>query len=309
MSMRTPNPTINSQSLLDLQRSKSRYSDVATQLSSGKRIVNVGDDPTGSALVMDFQSSINRNNQYMAQIDTATNLLQGTESALDTVNNSLTRILEIGQQGLTSTGSARARAAIACEVTALGSDLVSTANTQQQGKYIFAGTKTTTMPFSGVVPAAPPLEQTVGYHGDGQDIDLNVSISAKVTTNLPGNTVFYGPGGPGSSTDLFAAVQALNSGLKNNDTAQVSAAYENLQNISDRINDTITSIGGRQAGMENLKSGMSAFNASLNAIQGSVESVDYPSAITDLNHEETAQRATLSVMGKVNAKSLFDYLA
>ena len=307
--MRTPNPTNNSQSLLDLQRSKARYSDVATQLSSGKRIVNVGDDPTGSALVMDFQSSINRNNQYMTQIDTATQMLQGTETALDTVNNSLSRLLELGQQGLTETGSARARAAISCEVRAIGTDLVSTANTQQQGKYIFAGTKTTTMPFSGVVAAAPPRGETVGYHGNGSDIDLNVSISAKVTTNLPGNTVFYGPGGPGSDSDVFAAVQAMYAGLKSNDTAQIRAAYDNLETISARINDTITSVGGRQAGMEGLKSGMAAFNASLSSIQGGVESVDYPSAITEMNHEEVAERANLSVMGKVNAKSLFDYLA
>lgn len=308
MTMRTPNALNNSRSIMDLQRSRARYSDLVTQLTTGQRIVNVGDDPTGSALIMDFQSSITRNKQYMAQIDTGTQLLTGTETALDSVNNSLTRLLELAQTGKSETSGATGRTAIASEVDAIGKDLVSTANTQQQGKYIFAGTKTTTMPFSGVVPANPPLNQTVGYQGDSNTIDLDVSISAKVTTNLPGNTVFYGPGGAGSATDIFAATEALKTGLKNNDTAAINTAYDQLKAISSRINDTITDVGGRQAGMEGLKTGMSAYNASLTAIQGSIEGVDYPAAITDLTQESVAQQATLSVMAKNNSRSLFDYL-
>ena len=314
MTMRTPNAMSSSQSILDLQRSQGRYSDLVTQLTSGKRIVNIGDDPTGSALIMDFQSSITRNNQYMAQIDTATNLLTGTETALDTVNSTLTRVLELGQQAMSDTGSSTARTAISSEITSLTSDLVSTANTQQQGKYIFAGTKTTTVPFGGVVPAKPPPAQpslvaTVGYNGDNNNIDLEVSISSKVTTNLPGSTVFYGPGGAGSSTDLFAQMQALDTGLKANDSAQITAAYHNLQAISTRINTAITDVGGRQAGMASLKSGMSDYNASLVNIQGSVEAVDYPTAMTDLQQESVSQQATLNVMSKVKGRSLFDYLA
>jgi flagellar hook-associated protein 3 FlgL len=310
MTMRTPNPMNNSQSLLDLQRTKERYSNLVTQLTTGSRIVNVGDDPTGSALIMDFQSSITRNNQYMSQIDNATNLLTGTETALDAVNNTVTRLLELGQQGMSETNGASGRTAISAEVATLGTDLVSTANTQEQGKYIFAGTRTTTMPFSGTVPANPPYTtQTVGYNGDDSEINLDVSISSKVTTNLPGSTVFYGSGGAGSSTDLFAAVEALKTGLQNNDTAGIKTAYDNLQAIAVHINDSITLVGGRQAGMDTLKTGLSSYNATLTTIQGNVGAVDYPTAITSLNKETVAQQATLSVMAKAGGKSLFDYLA
>ena len=308
MSMRTPNALNNAASMLDLQRTRARYSDLVTQLTTGKRIVNVGDDPTGSALIMDFQSSINRNTQFMSSIDNATNLLKGTETALDSVNNSVTRLLELAQSGMSETGGATARTALSNEVSSISSDLLSTGNTQQSGKYLFGGTKTTTIPFSGVVAANPPLAQTVGYNGDSGTIQLDVSNSSKVTTNLPGNTVFYGPGGPGSSTDVFAAVEALKTGLQANDTVAITAAYNNLKTISSRINDSITEVGGRQAGMESLKSSMSDFNASLTSIQGSVEGVDYPTAITSLNKENVSQQAIMSVMAKTNSKSLFDYI-
>jgi len=309
MTMRTPNPMDGAQSLLDMQRSKERYGTYVNQLSSGNRNVNVGDDPTGTALISDFQTSIDRNNQYMTQIDNASNLLQGTESSLDAVNSTLTRVLELGQQGMTEGSGAMARKAISKEVTALTNDLVAAANVKQQGKYLFSGTKTTTMPFAGVTQLKEEGRQaTIAYHGDSNEIKLDINPSTSVTTNLPGDTTFYGPGGPGSATDMFAAIMALNDGLKTDDSARIKQAYANLQDIAVRINDTITEVGGRQGGMENLKSGMSAYNASLNAIQGSIQSVDYPTSITNLNKEHTAQAATLSVMARANGKSLFDYI-
>jgi flagellar hook-associated protein 3 FlgL len=313
MTMRTPNPMDSAQSLLDLQRSKERYGGYVNQLSSGNRVTNLGDDPTGAALISDFQTSIDRNNQYMAQIDNASNLLQGTESALDAVNNNLTRVLELGQEGMTEGAGPMARQAISKEVAALGNDLIATANSKQQGKFLFGGTRTTTQPFGGVVPAAKDkdnkdLRQTVAYHGDSNAINLDVSTSTKVTTNLPGDAVFYGPGGPGSATDVFAAVQALNDGLKADDTEKITQAYHDIEAIAVRINDTLTEVGGRQGGMESLKSGMSAYNASLNSIQSNIQSTDYPTTITSLNKENQAQQATLSVMAKANAKNLFDYI-
>jgi len=307
MTMRTPNPMDGAQSLLDMQRSKERYGTYVNQLSSGNRNVNVGDDPTGTALISDFQTSIDRNNQYLGQIENASNLLQGTESALDAVNSTLTRVLELGQQGMTEGSGPMARQAISKEVTALKNDLIASANVKQQGKYLFAGTKTTTMPFTGELKV-DGKQATVGYHGDPYEIKLDINPSTTVTTNLPGDKTFYGPGGPGSATDMFAAVTALNDGLKADDTPKIKKAYEDLQAIAERINDTLTEVGGRQGGMDNLKSGMSAYNASLNSIQSNIQSVDYPTSITNLNKEHTAQAATLSVMAKANGKNLFDYI-
>jgi len=210
---------------------------------------------------------------------------------------------------MTEGSGAMARKAISKEVTALTNDLVAAANVKQQGKYLFSGTKTTTMPFAGVTqPKEEGRQATIAYHGDSNEIKLDINPSTSVTTNLPGDTTFYGPGGPGSATDMFAAIMALNDGLKTDDSARIKQAYANLQDIAVRINDTITEVGGRQGGMENLKSGMSAYNASLNAIQGSIQSVDYPTSITNLNKEHTAQAATLSVMARANGKSLFDYI-
>jgi flagellar hook-associated protein 3 FlgL len=305
MTLRAPNPMNNSQALLDLLRTKGRYADYIQQLTTGKRIVNVGDDPTGTALIMDFSNSIKRNGQYVTLIDNAASMLKGSENALDSVNNTLTRLLELAQQGGSDTTTASGRATLAKEVDSLRTDLISTANTQEQGKYLFAGTLTTTVPFADDTSTVP---QSVTYSGNGGLVNLDVSISSTVTTNLPGNEVFFGPGGQGSATDLFAAVTALRDALTANDTAQIKTAATNLKSISDRVNGLLTDLGGRQSSLSALKDNLESFSANLKSIQDSYEAVDYPTAIMGLNKESVAQEAILRTMGKVNQSSLFDYL-
>ncbi len=57
MTMRVPNLMNNAQSMLDLQRIKQQYSQTVQQLTTGKAIVNLGDDPTSSSLSPTYQSS------------------------------------------------------------------------------------------------------------------------------------------------------------------------------------------------------------------------------------------------------------
>lgn len=311
MTLRTPNPYTNTRTMLDLQRVKEHLAVLQEQISTGKRIVRLGDDPTGAALIVDFRSSIERNKQYVKQADSAASFLQATETSLDGVDTAITRLLELGQQALSDTTGASGRAQIASEVDATRNNLLSIANTQQQGKYLFAGTNTTTLPFTGTATGAT-------YSGNNGDIPLDVGVSTTVVTNTPGDTVFFGQSaalpptataGPGSSGDVFTQVTNLSTALKANDHAGIQTAYDNLKNIYSRLQDTLTDLGGRQAALDQLKETVGGFNTSLQSIQNTYEAVDYPQAITDFQLEGIAQKASLSALAQSNAQNLFDYLS
>ncbi|OQA37340.1 MAG: Flagellar hook-associated protein 3 [Acidobacteria bacterium ADurb.Bin340] len=302
MSLRTPNPFTNRQTLLDLQRTKERLAILNEQLASGRRIVRLGDDPTGSALIVDFKTSIERNKQYEKQIASARSFLRASETSLGTLSDGLARLLELGQQGLSDTTGASGRPRLAQEVDGLRSNFLSISNTQSGGKYLFAGTRTTTEPFSG--PSAGPI----AYAGDNASIDLDVSVGAAITTNLTGDRVFFGPGGQGSASDLFQAVTDLRDGLSTNNRALIQSAYDNLQTIHGRLQDLTTEVGGRQASLDQLEESLGSFNLSLQSIQNTYEALDYPEAITAYTREDTAQQAALSTLAKSNQQNLFDYL-
>ena len=300
MTLRTPNPYSNTRSMLDLQRVKERMAVLTQQISTGQRIVRAGDDPTGSALLMDFRSSISRNDQYSKQVDSASWFLQSTETSLTGVSDNLMRLMEMTVQALVPPVSAASRAALVTEAQGILTNMFALANRQEQGKFLFSGTRTNTQPF---VDAATP------YAGDSNPIDLDVSLGATVTTNLTGDAVFYGGGAQGSSTDLFQQVSNFITGLQSNDTAQIQAASDNIETIFAGIQTRLTEVGGRQAALSQIKTTLGNFSASLQSIQESYESVDYPKAVTEFEQENIVQQAALSMLSKTNAQNLFNYLS
>lgn len=302
MTLRIPNPFNSQQTMVDLQRAKERYAQVQEQLSSSSRIARLGDDPTGAALVIDFKSSVMRNEQFVRMIGTARNRLQASETALDSVDNSLVRLLELAEQGMSGTTGASGRAKLSHEVDGIRSNLIDISNTEVEGKFLFSGTLTQTKPFSG--PAAGP----VTYAGNAIAIDVDVAVGVSVTVNLTGDQVFYGGGPQGSATDVFQAVTDLRDGLATNNVALIQTAYTNLKGIQDHFSDMTTLLGGRQASLEQLEENLTSHNLSLKAIQGTYEDLDYPAAITEFTRLETIQQAALSTLGRISRQNLFDYL-
>lgn len=303
MSLRTPNTLTSQQTLLDLQRNKERISLLQDQIATGKRIVRISSDPSGAALILDFQTSIDRNTEYLKQGDAAGSFLSSTETVLTSVSSHMLRLFELGTQALIGNVGASGRAAIAQEVDGVRTALISLANSKEQGKYLFSGTMTLTQPFSG--PAAGPIV----YAGNGGAIDLEVSSSFTVPTNVPGNTAFFGPGGQGSATDLFQAVTDLRDGLLANNTVQIQTAYDNLVAIHGNLLQTIGDLGGRQAALNQLKETLGDINLNLESVLDSTQGLDYPAAVTEFSNQQTIQQAILSTMAKVNRQNLFDFLA
>ncbi len=301
MTLRTPNPSSNATLTLSLRRIKESRAILQEQLTTGNRIVRLGQDPTGAALIVDFQTSIGRNKQFVKQIDSAASYLTETETALDSVNTSLTRLLELAPTAESTSATAGDRLQMVPEINGILTSLLSVANTQQQGKYLFGGSNTTTAPFTQTATGA-------NYNGNSATISLDVSVSASVGTNLPGNTVFYGSGGQGSATDVFKQVTDLSAALTANNSAGIQTAMDNLKMAFSGLQTNLAEIGGRQSTLDQMKTTLGDFTTSLQSIQNTYASVDYAQAASDYESQGIAQQATLAMIGKSNAQNLFDYL-
>lgn len=295
MSFRTSTATQQRQNLQDLQATQERMALNNARITSGKRIASPAEDPTGAALILDFGNSIQANTQYLKQIDAASSFLMTSESAINGAVEGVMRLQELAVSGSSASVS---------EVNAILQNLLALANTQSQGKYVFAGTKTDVQPFSGAAPYT--------YQGNQQDINLGVATDTLVASNLTGDDVFLGGQGlaPGASpSDLFTAVQNLASGLQTGVGSLVQTAATGLDAALAHLNEMLAKVGGRQAGLQSLQSTLSNFTLNLQSLQSAQEDTDYPTAITEFSNDQTIQSATLSVMAKTNKVNLFDYLA
>jgi len=149
MSLRTPTTDLNRQSLLNLQNLQAQMAQNTLRLSSGNQITSPGDDPTGTATILDFQNSIQANTKFLQQTTSANNLLQSAADAFTGVIDGANNLQVLTQQALTSTTVGPATmSSIAPQVDAIRTNLLSLANTQSQGIYVFAGAKATVV-FAG----------------------------------------------------------------------------------------------------------------------------------------------------------------
>ncbi len=301
MSLRTASTTQQRQSLLDLQRTQERLAQNRTRITTGSRITGPGDDPTATAAILDFNNSIQANTQSIRQADAALSYLSPSENQVAAAIDATIRLQELAVGGSSASIG---------ELDAIRGNLLSMANAQSQGKYLFAGTRTNQPAFVLANPNDPTSQ--ISYQGDAGAIQLTLDGNAanpnQVTTNIPGDTVFFGSGGMGSSTDIFQAITDLKAGLNANDAAAVKVAAGHLDLIFANLNKVQAELGGRQAGLLDLKDTLTTFNTTLEALQSSMEATDYPKVGTEISADETQQSVTLSVMAKTNKVSLFDYL-
>jgi flagellar hook-associated protein 3 FlgL len=195
------------------------------------------------------------------------------------------------------------------EIDSIRANLVSLANTQVQGKYIFAGTQTLgtaahPLPFDDPTPTTGPI----AYWGNTGSINLNVNSTTAVSTNISGDKVFFGSGGQGSSTDIFQAVTDLRNGLSTNNAVLIQKAATSLNTVLDNLNQVEAELGGRQAGLTSLSSTLSGFNVTLQGMQNTLQDTDYPKVATEFSQDQTVQSVTLSALAKTNKTNLFDFL-
>jgi len=301
MTLRTPSTGQTQQSLLALQRTKERLSLNQTRIASGNRITSAADDPVAMSAILSFGNSIDANNQYIKQADSALGYLTASEDVVASAISSVERLMELSQTNSTSAVP---------ELDSIRTNLLNLANTRAEGKFLFAGTITQgtaahPLPFEDAAPPAGPIN----YWGNSSAINLNVTSTTTVAMNLPGDNVFFGPGGQGSTTDILQAVTDLRDGMATNNAALIATAKANLQTSFDNLNRAQADLGGKQSQLLDLKNTLSGFNITLQGLQSAQQDTDFPLAATEYASDQVIQSASLSILAKANRTNLFDYLA
>lgn len=130
-----------------LQRQTESLIHLQEQVATEKRINRPSDDPVGQPLVLNYGKTIASTEQYLRNIGRGESSLTSSESALQTVQEQLQRAHELAVQMANDTNSPADRATAATEVREIFDQLLATANTSVEGRFLFAGNQTDTIPF------------------------------------------------------------------------------------------------------------------------------------------------------------------
>jgi flagellar hook-associated protein 3 FlgL len=215
---------------LDQQKVNEELKKVTEQISSGKKIQNMYDDPAVYDDTLRLDTHINdlkaiqertRKGQHFAQATDDT--LQAFDSSLRTFKNELIRA---ANDSLNMDN----RASIAAALEREKAHMITLANTQIEGQYIFSGSAT----------ATKPIDERGIYHGNGEAIETVVGEGVKERYNIDGVSLFLG-----IDENVHKEV-TTNVPLKNSTTDLAIKADEPLSALTGNETDDFTfTIAGR----------------------------------------------------------------
>jgi len=293
--MRVANTTIYDMVKFNLNNITEELNKANEVVSTGKRINNLSDDPVGLNQVLNIKSSLSNIEQLGRNMNLGKSWLTASESALSNVQNQISDVKVLCVQMATATTSSEARASAAETVQNTLEEIVSLANTELNGRYIFAGSKTDSAPFS----------QGGAYSGDSNPFTISIGRNSTLQVGSDGEAVF---GTTGSANDIFKTLTDLKTALTNDDVSGIQGAMTRLDTHFGHISTKISDLGSKSIRLEikgNILQDMDLANTER---LSNIEDADITEAIIDLKAKELAYQAALASSAKVMQLSLVDYL-
>jgi flagellar hook-associated protein 3 FlgL len=282
------------QNLLNsIQTIQRRMQQDQLEITSGNKINQPSDDPAGAADVVRLTGEKTEIDQYTSNAAAAQERLNYTDSVLGNVQTMIQRIITLGESAISSTS---APSAYTAEIDTLRAQLVSTANTNYQGTYLFGGTVADKPPY-----AVQP-DQSVAYQGNSNAPSVQVSRSSTLQTQIPGNQVFSG------SVNVFDSIKQLSDAITAGDKSAIQAQVNNLQRFYDSMSTVRSQIGSLSNQSQAVQSDLQSYELARAADQSRVQSADLAQATTDFTQTETALQAAMAVGAKISQISLLDYV-
>ena len=202
--------------LENLENTRRRRDRAIEQISTGLEIRRPSDGPSRASGIVRTDSDIRILRQFKANLQGVGEQLASADSVLNKAIDVLLRAHTLAAQGANFTQTESTRNSIAIEVDSLIRNLVTIANTNQGGKFLFSGLKEETQPFvidftnpDGVLYLGDQGRRSVAFPGgtesqvsvDGQSIFLNPDefIGVGRTAGTAGLLTPYPPVGIGIS--------------------------------------------------------------------------------------------------------------
>lgn len=203
-------------SMSDLQ---SRIGRLQEEISSGKKILQPSDDPSGYVKIQSLKQSESAFEQYDRNIGVANQRLSQEDSVLSQVVISATRLQELAIAGANGTNDPSARGAIIAEMEQISDQIATLANSvDSNGDFIFAGYQSRTKPFLS------EADGSITYVGDSGRREVEIAKGVTTATSSSGREVFMQVSQPGGqrAASIFDIVHSAIKALKMGDESGVS---------------------------------------------------------------------------------------
>ena len=279
--------------LLDIQRISERMQASQNQVSSGKKLTRPSDDPSAAADVVNVDSVRAASAQYLDNAGTANSRLQIADNALDGVQQVIDRIRTLALMAQNGTSSPSLSVE---EISGLRDQLLSYANTEFEGQYMFAGSNTDSAAYDKA------SNGVVTYSGNSDEVRLQVGKASTLQSQIPGDQVFSG------SVDVFQTLTDLVAAMNSGSTSAIQTQVTKLEQFSQNVSSARTKLGGLMNGATAAQNELKQADLTLVAHLSQLQDADLAQAISEFTQSQNALQAATAVGARVGSVSILDYL-
>ena len=323
--MRVTNASMVRTHLYDTQKNLTSMSKLNQQISTGKVINTVSDDPHKAIKIMNLNSEIKYNEKYNSNIDETVGWMNTTDGALQSVGNLIGEIkdsiIKVGNGTYSQNDMKSLNSDIKEKIKQLGDTL----NSTYGGKYIFGGTNVDDAPIKVIENPDGSVKLELNKDKNGQTIpnanDLKAEISSGVSIdyNVSAEELFNITDENGNTINLLDEINNLsklmNEAANGDEQAFVKAKEEILNNSQSKIDKLFdhvvnerTSLGVRVSTAEKIKEFNDENILNMKSILSQDQDTDVVEKFIELKSAEMIYQASIQVGAKLIQPTILDYM-
>lgn len=262
------------------------------QISTGKKYQKISDEPLVANQSFLINHSQNRLGQFQKNIEDGLNFLKTTELNLGTVVDAMQGTREKALEAANGTMSKEDKNTLAKTMDQTIQEFVSIANTKYLGKYIYAGEKTDTVPFTYD-------GNTVSYHGDNSEISFDISETSSMKVSESGDRAFQ---------QVFDSLVGLRDAIKNGTPADIQNKIGDFDKALESTIDLRSDVGTRMESLESVNEIYTTNKSDLEIKKAKIEGVDLPTAISEFAQTMQVYQGALMANSKALKLSIMDFI-
>ncbi len=320
-------PLQNNISNIETQRNRSQE-----QISSGKDMLSIADDPARMGETKKLSSKITQNKNYISILGDANSEMLTVEAKLGNISDTVQKIRQIAIDA-TQTGNMGNLYSLGVSVKGYLKDMLESANGDYNGKYLFSGTKTGP---DSITPQAPqkddkpfeliestptasnPSGLSVVFKGNMKDRVINKEANSTETINVKADEAFGDEG-----TELFNTVIGLYNLMSytsdgkirskedlfsKEDTEKLDGLQKTIGDLAEEIDQATGRNGSVMTRLDALSQLLQNENTMLGESLSSKQDTDVAKTSIELKLADTAYQYTLQAGANIIQKTLFDFL-
>ncbi len=289
--------------LIGLEKIQQRSQRAQMQLTTGLKINAVSDAPDKIADLWQTRSSLNQVQQVQANLGRVQTEVNTAESVLQSAVTLLERAQTLGTQGANALTDASTRQNLADELGSVLQQLVSTANTTVEGRYIFSGDNDQQAPYTIDMTQPYPVS---AYQGSPSTRQIQAPDGSLFTVGATAQQIFDAPN---AQQNVFGSINSLRQALLSNDSTAILAAMGDVQQRG-RVSESATGVLRQRAESRTKRLDFSqTYQTQLKAQLSGIQDADEAESITEMTQAQTQLQAALVSRAQLPRTSLFDFLA